>query len=165
MLELFLYLHIMKYRQLTKEQFENLHEEFAIFLASQKIDANQWSQIKEEKPNIAEEEMNIFSDIVWDDVLVKTKYIEHFSKTSVNLFKCDEEEIHRIAIKINWDINLLDQEGFEWLMKNPMDNLVDIFKGTKSYNLDRNTEIFDLIEKGSSISKGEIFEYFNQLTQ
>ena len=52
---------------------------------------------------------------------------------------------------------------FEWLMQNPMDNSVDIFRGTKIYNTERNLEIFDLIEKGSSISKGEIFEYFSQL--
>ena len=153
----------MKYRQLTKEQFENLHQEFARFLASQSIDVKEWNQIKKEKLYVAEEEMNIFSDIVWDDVLTKTNYIEHFSKTSANLFKCEQTEIHRIAIKIDWDINLLEQEGFEWLMKNPMDNSVEIFKGTKPYTTERNLEIFDLIEKGSVISKGEIFEYFNQL--
>ena len=153
----------MKYRQLTKEQFESLHEDFARFLATQSIDLIEWNQIKKEKPKVAEEEINIFSDVVWDDVLTKTNYIEHFSKTSLNLFKCDEKEIHRIAIKINWDINLLEQEGFEWLMKNPMDNSVEIFKGSKPYNSERNIEIFDLIEKGSSISKGEIFQYFNQL--
>ncbi|MDB2384873.1 DUF6495 family protein [Polaribacter sp.] len=153
----------MKYRQLTKEQLESLHEEFARFLASQKIDAKEWKTIKEEKPNVAEEELNVFSDVVWDDVLTKTNYVEHFSKTTVNLFKCDEKEMHRIAVKINWDINLLEQEGFEWLMKNPMDNSVDVFKGTKPYDKERNVEVFDLIEKGSSISKGEIFEYFNQL--
>jgi len=154
----------MKYRQLTKEQFESLHEDFARFLATQSIDDKEWNQIKNEKPQVAEDEMNVFSDVVWDDVLSKTNYIEHFSKTSANLFKCDEKEIHRIAIKIDWDINLLEQKGFEWLMKNPMDNSVEIFKGTKPYNGNaRNEEIFDLIEKGSSISKGEIFEYFNQL--
>ena len=79
------------------------------------------------------------------------------------MFKCDEEEIHRIAIKINWDINLLEQKGFEWLMQNPMDNSVEIFRGSKSYGKERNIELFDLIEKGSNISKGEIYEYFNQL--
>ena len=153
----------MKYRQLTKEQFENLHEEFAHFLASQSIDMKEWNQKKKEKPNVAEDEMNVFSDVVWDDVLSKTDYVEHFSKTSVNLFKCDDEEIHRIAIKITWDINLLEQKGFEWLMQNPMDNSVEIFKGSKPYNSERNIEVFDLIEKGSSISKGEIFEYFNTM--
>jgi len=154
----------MKYRQLTKEQFESLHQEFARFLASQNIDATEWKQIKEEKPNVAEDEMNVFSDVVWDDVLHKTKYLEHFSKTTANLFKCENEEIHRIAIQVNWDINLLEQEGFEWLLKNPMDNSVEVFRGTKPYNQsDRNAELFDLIEKGSAISKGEIYEYFNQL--
>lgn len=154
----------MKYRQLTKEQFESLHEEFARFLASQSIDVNEWNQIKLEKPTVAEEEMNVFSDVVWDDVLTKTKYLEHFSETTANLFKCENEEIHRIAIKVNWDINLLEQQGFEWLLKNPMDNSVDVFRGTKPYNQsDRNAELFDLIEKGSAISKGEIYEYFNQL--
>ncbi|MEN8777194.1 MAG: DUF6495 family protein [Polaribacter sp.] len=154
----------MKYRQLTKEQFESLHQEFARFLASQNIDATEWKQIKEEKPNVAEDEMNVFSDVVWDDVLDKTKYLEHFSKTTANLFKCENEEIHRIAIQVNWDINLLEQEGFEWLLKNPMDNSVEVFRGTKPYNQsDRNAELFDLIEKGSAISKGEIYEYFNQL--
>ncbi len=98
-----------------------------------------------------------------DDVLTKTAYLEHFSKTSVNLFKCGDEEIYRIAIKITGDINLLEQKGFEWLMQNPMDNSVEIFKGTKPYNTERNIEVFDLIEKGSTISKGEIFEFFNSL--
>lgn len=153
----------MKYRQLTKEQFESLHQEFAQFLATQSIDVIEWNQLKKEKPNVAEEEMNIFSDVVWDDVLTKTNYIEHFSETTANLFKCDKDEIHRIAIKVNWDINLLEQNGFEWLMKNPMDNSVEIFKGSKKYNKERNSEIFDLIEKGSVISKGEIFDYFNSL--
>jgi len=34
----------MKYRQLTKEQLESLHKEFAQFLATQKIDAVQWQK-------------------------------------------------------------------------------------------------------------------------
>lgn len=154
----------MTYRQLTKEQFEGLHSEFAQFLATQSIDVKEWKQIKEEKPAVAEEEMNIFSDIVWEDVLTKTQYLSHFSKTSVNLFKCDAAKIHRIAIKVKWDINLLEQKGFEWLMQNPMDNSVDIFKGSKSYTLKRNLELFDLIEKGSSIDNGEVYEYIYGLT-
>lgn len=154
----------MKYRQLTKEQFESLHKEFAQFLATQSIDVKEWNEIKKGKPNLAIQEMNIFSDIVWEDVLSKTHYLEHFSETTANFFKCDENEIHRIAIKVNWDINLLKQEGFEWLMKNPMDNSVDIFKGSKTYKTERNNEIFALIEKGSSISKGEIYNYFSALS-
>lgn len=153
----------MKYRQLTKEQFEGLHEEFARFLASQNIDKKEWDELKKEKPNVAEDEMNVFSDVVWDDVLTKTEYLEHFSEKTVNLFKCYEEEMSRIVIQVNKDINLLEQDGYEWLLKNPNDDEIEYFNGSKKYAGERNSEIFDLIEKGSSISKGELYEYFNRL--
>ncbi|MDP2541726.1 hypothetical protein C8N26_1729 [Tenacibaculum lutimaris] len=154
----------MKYRQLTKEQFEGLHEEFARFLASQNIDKKEWDELKKEKPHVAEDEMNVFSDVVWDDVLTKTAYLEHFSPNLVNLFKCEEKEIHRIVIKIEKDINVLEQEGFEWLLKNPNDEAIEFLRGSKAYQEERNVELFDLIEKGSTISKGELYEYFDRLT-
>lgn len=154
----------MKYRQLTKEQFEGLHEEFARFLASQNIDKKEWDELKKEKPNVAEDEMNVFSDVVWDDVLTRIAYLEHFSPNLVNLFKCEEKEIHRIVIKIEKDINVLEQEGFEWLLKNPNDEAIEFLRGSKAYQEERNVELFDLIEKGSNISKGELYEYFDRLT-
>ena len=83
----------MKYRQLTKEQFEDLHIEFANFLASQSIDKKEWEELKKNKPNVADDEMNIFSDVVWDDVLNRIEYLEHFSEQSINLFKCYQEEL------------------------------------------------------------------------
>jgi len=153
----------MKYRQLTKEQFESLHHEFAQFLATQKIDVNEWKEIKTKKTELAEEELNLFSDLVWEDVLNKVNYLEHFSSTSINVFKTEQKEVSRIVVQVNKDIDLLTQEGYEWLLKHPKDESVDYFKGTKVYGSERNTEIFDLIEKGSQISKGELFEYFNRL--
>ena len=74
----------MKYRQLTKEQFESLHQEFAQFLATQSIDVKEWTTIKAENPKLAEEEMNLFSDVVWEDVLTRTKFLEHFSPKTIN---------------------------------------------------------------------------------
>ena len=154
----------MKYRQLTKEQFESLHSEFAHFLASQSIDVNEWNQIKKEKPQVAEEEMNVFSDIVWDDVLKRTAYLEHFSSNTINLFKCEETRIYRIVIKVTTEsINLTEKEGYQWLLKNTKDPSVEILQGNKEYRDERNSEIFDLIEKGSCISKGELFEYIKKL--
>lgn len=154
----------MKYRQLTKEQFESLHEEFSKFLATQSIDVKEWKKIKEENPNLAEDEMNIFSDVVWDDVLSKTEYLEHFSKTSLNLFKCNEVEMKRIVIKVHKDIDLLTQNGYNWLLKNYNDSTVEFLNGSKKYSNERNTEIFDLIEKGSAISKGELYKFFEKIT-
>lgn len=154
----------MKYRQLTKEQFESLHEEFARFLASQSIDVKEWNQIKEEKPQVAEEEMNVFSDVVWDDVLTRTAYVDHFSANMLNLFYCDEDKMKRIVVQVNKpDIDISGQEGYQWLLQHATAPEVEILQGSKKYHTERNVEVFDLIEKGGTISKGELFRYFEAL--
>lgn len=144
----------MKYIQLTKEQLEELHEEFATFLASQQIDIKEWDEIKKKKPEVVDEEINLFSDMVWEDVLTKAKYIEHFSKVSINLFCCTEGVIQRIMIKSKDNsIDLSSQEGIQVLLKNPTAGQFEFFKGAKKYEKERNLEIFDLILKGASINK------------
>mgnify|MGYP000539549693 FL=1 len=156
----------MKYRQLTKEQFLELNKEFAEFLATQQIDVKEWETIKKEKPALAEEELNIFSDVVWEDVLTKTEYLEHISKNDINLFKCSSKEIIRIYIKLN-DVSksFLDKNDFEWFLKNPVSESIDYFKASKKYTEERNLEIFKLIEMGSVISKGDLFNATIQLIQ
>lgn len=148
----------MKYRQLVKEQFEELHEEFAKFLASQKIDVKEWQILKKEKPEVAEEEMNVFSDVVWDEVLTNAEYIEHFSKSSINLFKCKQTLIERIMIKTsNPDVDFHTEEGILWLTKNASDSSLEYFYAHKNYSKERNLELFDLVEKGSHITKGGLY--------
>ena len=49
----------MKYSRLTKEQFEELHQEFINFLATQSITADEWSNIKTNKPELAEQELDL----------------------------------------------------------------------------------------------------------
>ena len=41
----------MKYSRLTKEQFEELHQEFINFLATQSITADEWTNLKANKPD------------------------------------------------------------------------------------------------------------------
>lgn len=149
----------MKYRQLTKEQFEELHEEFAKFLAAQQIDVAEWNAIKKSKPEVAEEEMNLFSDVVWEGVLKKVNYLEHFSSDNINLFRYDAENIQRIVVTATkTDFDFLKETDYNWFVENSKDESIEYFKGQKPYLKERNTEIFDLIEKGSIISKGDLFE-------
>ncbi len=148
----------MKYRQLTKEQFEELHAEFARFLASQKIDAKEWKELKKEKPEVAEEELNIFSDVVWEQVLDNANFVEHFSKQSINLFKTQQTLVERILIKTkNPSIDFQTEQGLSWLLSNASDESLSYFYAHKNYEKNRNLEIFDLIEKGAVISKGALY--------
>jgi hypothetical protein len=50
----------MEYTRLTKEQFEELTQEFTNFLATQAIDKAEWDSIKANKPDIAEQELDVF---------------------------------------------------------------------------------------------------------
>ncbi len=149
----------MKYSKLSKEQFEELNEEFAVFLAAQSIDVKEWTSIKENKPELADKEMEVFSDFVWEKVLNKANYLEHFSPDSLNLFKCNEKAIERIVVKVHKEgINLLETDGFEWLLDHSKDPRIEYLKGKKAYSQDRNDEIFDLIQKGGVVSDGKLFE-------
>lgn len=67
----------MKYQRLSKEQFEELHQEFINFLATQSITSDEWEEIKTNKPEVAEQELDVFSDLIWEGVLNKVEYIEH----------------------------------------------------------------------------------------
>ena len=156
----------MKYRQLTKEQFLELHKEFAEFLATQQIDVKEWETIKKDKPKMAEDELNIFSDIVWENVLTKTEYIEHISDKHINLFKCNSKEIIRIYIQLN-DVskNFLNEVDFNWFKENPLNDSIEYFRAAKKYQKKRNTEVFELIEMGGEISKGSLFTETCQLIQ
>ncbi len=150
---------MMKYTKLTKEQFEELNEEFAVFLAAQSIDVKEWTSIKEDKPELADKEMEMFSDFVWEKVIDKANYLEHFSEDSLNLFKCAQDNIQRIVVKVNKEgINLFESNDFEWLLDNSKDPRIEYLKGKKEYSQDRNAEIFDLIQKGSVVSDGQLFE-------
>ncbi len=160
----FLCLYFMKYQQLTKEQFSALHKEFAEFLATQQIDAKEWHKIKTENPSMAEEELNIFSDVVWEDVLTKTEYLEHISENHINLFKCESDNIFRIYIKLN-DENksFLNEADYQWFLENPLNERFEYFKAEKKYTKERNQELFELIEMGSQISKGALFNVISKL--
>ena len=154
----------MKYAKLTKEQFEELNEEFAVFLAAQSIDAEEWTRIKEEKPELAEKELEVFSDFVWEKVLSKANYLDHFSQNSLNLFKCDDEGMERILVKVDREgIDLLQADDFNWFLDNSRDPSIEYLKGSKPYSMERNQEIFELIKQGSVISNGELFEGIHKL--
>ncbi|MDR9456139.1 MAG: DUF6495 family protein [Salegentibacter sp.] len=154
----------MKYARLTKEQFEEMHQEFINFLASQSITAEEWQDIKVNKPDVAEQELDVFSDLVWEAVLNKVEYLEHFSPNQIFLFQITAATINLIAIKIeNEAIDLRTKEGYNWLQGNLLDESVNIYTSTKAISDDRNKDIFALIQQGANITKGELYTYFEKV--
>ena len=156
----------MKYARLTKEQFEELHQEFINFLASQSITADEWTELKANKPEVVEQELDVFSDLIWEGVLNKVKYLEHISPRQLMLFHISETHMDLIAIKVeNEEIDLTNDYGYKWLQQNINNDDVVLYTSTKAIKEDRNKDIFVLIQQGSSITKGELFTYFSEVLE
>ena len=154
----------MKYARLTKEQFEELHQEFINFLAAQSITADEWTSIKKDQPEVAEEELDVFSDLVWEGVLKQVGYLEHISPHQMHLFHCLEQEIRLIALKVkNKTVDLTNKDGFEWFRNNLLSDDVEFYTSKKTYSKDKTLDKFKLIEQGAVITKGDLFRYFEKL--
>lgn len=156
----------MKYKRLTKEQFEALHQEFATFLASQSIDKKEWDEIKTNKPEIAEQELDVFSDLIWEGVLTNAQFLEHFSKNHIFLFHCQKDFIQSMVIKsLLPNVDFLAKDGLQWLSDNIFTETVEIHTGRKDYEKERNEAIFDLITQGTILSDGQLYIQINTIIE
>ena len=153
----------MTYARLTKEQLEELHPEFINFLATQSITAEEWEDIKANKPEVAEEEIDIFSDLVWENVLTKAKYLEHISPNQMHLFELREDKMALIAVKVNKEgIDITSKEGYAWLRENLGDDDVVFMSASKEYSEKPNQDKFKLIQQGAVITKGDLYTWFSR---
>lgn len=154
----------MKYARLTQEQLEELHEEFINFLATQSITAVEWESIKTEKPEVAEEELDVFSDLIWEGVLSRVEYLENISAQHMHLFWLTEKEMKLISVKVrNPEIDLTTSVGFAWFKKNWQSDYIDYLTASKAYSQDRNQDKFDLIKQGGVITRGDLFRWFDEI--
>jgi len=149
----------MKYARLSKEQFESLHEEFALFLATQSIDKKQWDQIKTENLTLTDELLDLFSNMVWDQSLDKITYLENRSDHHLFLFKCLDKRIDLILIQLESNCPSLSEKDYKrWLGEHLTDPQVSIFESSRIFNEDFKKEKFKLIEQGALVTDGATFE-------
>ncbi len=154
----------MKYTRLSKEQLEELHPEFINFLASQSITGDEWSDIKANKPDVAEDEIDVFSDLIWEGVLSKVSYLENISAQQMHLFAMEEKEMKLISVKLrNPEVDLTTKTGFDWFKKNWQSDFVDYLTASKMYTDDKNLDKFKLIEQGAVITKGDLYRWFDKV--
>lgn len=154
----------MKYARLTKEQLEELHPEFIRFLASQSIDKAEWDTLKAEKPEVAEQELDVFSDLIWENVLEKAEWLEHYSKNHIFLFKVIKEGMESIIIHAhNTHADFQTQGGLQWLNENIFSDEVQVTCGKKAFGDDRKADIFSLIQQGATLSDGELYKQFEDM--
>lgn len=144
----------MKYRKLSSVELKELEKEFIDFLIVNGITADVWVDLKEKDVSKAESIMDSFSDVVFEGVFRKVKYLEFVTPTSLKCFQCLETEIVLVG---------LDSEGsseIDFTTENWMSNLdnVKIYNSSKPYSEVRELELFNMVQKGASISDGTLFK-------
>ena len=155
----------MKYRRLTKQQLEELKPEFVNFLATQSITGEEWKKLKNDKPEVAEDEVDVFSDLIWEGVLTKVDYLENVSAQHMHLFHCAVKEMKLISVKVmNPDIDLTTATGFNWFKKNWQSDFVEYLTASKAY-IEENLDKFKLIEQGAVITKGDLYKWFETMIE
>ena len=161
----------MKYRRLTLEELNDMETEFVRFLVSNTVTAEDWEKLKSDDPERAEKLIEIFSDIVFDKVLEKVKYIEHRSPYDIKTFRCLEDKIELLGLKVSSvaGIDFTQSQTTDNMLaylKNAPSGSVQMYSAEKAYkDNDPKKEIFNMLENGAAISDGKIFEALLTLKQ
>jgi len=143
-----------KYRRLTKDELLSFEKEFVDFLVVNGIMADDWVKIKSEEKEKAEEIITQFSDVIFEGLMRKVKYLEFVSDKSIKCFQCLEKEI----ILVGMDADLTSDVDFTSKDWNKDVSKIKVYTQTKSYHKQRELELFDLVLSGAEINDGKLFK-------
>lgn len=149
----------MQYRRLTKEEFENMSKDFAIFLASNSIDKKEWDELKESDPDKVDGMLDIFSDMVFEKALTSCRYLERISETEIHTYFFTDSSAHMVTIKIKegYTGDFIHDKLSTIFMQLLEEKGLEVYQGTKEYTKKREHEMFDIMQQGAQFSKGELY--------
>ena len=146
----------MKYRLLTKKELEPLNEEFLKYLLVANVTPQNWEVLKKEDTEAAEKHLEVFSDMVLDRILSTISFVDIVLTDRVEVYQFLKEKAYIFAIenKTKGSFDFTSQ-----ILKDLDLKQVNIIKGEKQFNQDRELEIFKILQKeNASISNGDLFK-------
>lgn len=147
-----------KYRALTQDELGGLEKEFVDYLIVNGITADDWVKIKDEEKDKAEDIIVLFSDVVFEGVMRKVKFLEFREKSDLKAFQCLEEKIILVGMMSeNREVDFTENEYLETAAQNPPGG-VKVYTTEKPYSKVRELELFEMIQAGCSISDGRVFK-------
>ena len=147
-----------KYKRLNNEELKALEKEFVNFLSSMQITGPDWEKMKKNEEGKAEELILVFSDVVYDKVLTKIKFLEYRDVKTLNIFKCMDDKIALVGLRVkdHSSLDLTAPDIFsQWTNNNT--SSVNVIKTEKSYIKERGEEIFELLQNGCLITDDRLF--------
>lgn len=151
-----------KYKRLTSEELKLLEKEFVNFLASAQITAADWEKMKNNEAEKVEELIAVFSDVVYEKVLGKVKFLEYREPKTLNIFNCQENKIVLIGLRVkeHSSLDLTAPDIFnQWSESHT--SSVNVIKTEKKYVKERGEEVFELLQNGCLITDDKLFNILN----
>lgn len=155
----------MKYRRLTKEELQELEQEFVRFLASNSVTADEWVQLKSDTPEKAEGLIDVFSDIVFENILSKVEYMEHKQKNLLRVYHFLDDKVLMMGMvhRGNRVVDFAENLSVDEMLEQVREGQLELFSGEKKYKQLKEKEIFFILEEGALISKDPTL--FNTLSE
>ncbi len=151
-----------KYRVLNKEELQDLEKEFIDFLVLNGIPSDEWLSIRKDHEK-ADKMIELFSDVVFEKILREVKYVDHYAKNSIKLFKCDSERIYLRGIDTEEDtIDFVNAENVQTILEKHKAD-VQVYSSDKAYHPIREEEIFKMLQSGCQISTGTFYNSLDPL--
>ncbi len=154
----------VKYKRLSTEELNALEKEFINFLSSMQITGADWQKMKIRENIKAEELITVFSDLVYDKVLKKIKFLEYRDAKTLNIFNCLENKISLIGIRVKdqSSLNLTSDDIFsQWTESNL--SSINLIKSEKNYTKERELEIFELLQTGCLITDDKLYNLLMEM--
>lgn len=149
----------MKYKRLSTEELQALEPEFINFLASAQITGADWEKMKKNEIEKANELIDVFSDVVYDKVMSKIKFLEYRDAKTMNIFNCGDDKMILVGLRVkeNNSLDLTAPNIFsQWNSTNA--GAVNVIRTEKNYSKERGVEVFDLLQSGCLITDDRLFK-------
>lgn len=148
-----------KYRALTHGELQELENEFIEYLVLNGITASDWVNMKETNPIAAEKLIDLFSDVVFESILRKAKFIEKRGQNYLHVFHCLPEEIVLVAMETpdSEDVDFTNPDYVNSSMLTPPASL-QVYTTSKPYSKERELEIFDMLQSGCTLTDDRLFK-------
>ena len=148
----------MKFRLLNDNELQHFEEDFKHFLIINGVSNEEWISINQHEKDKAVELVSLFSDLILQRVYEKVNYLEYRSKNQLFIFKCDADEIHLTSLKSeDSSVDFSNPTLIHESIIHHSDK-ISYFTQTKSYQNDREIELFKMVEQGCIISTQDFYD-------
>jgi len=156
----------MKYRNLTYQELIVLKDDFNDFLYDHRYNRFEWRVLLDHDSSLAIDLLRKYSESTFDKVMKGINYLELRTNKMLRVMHCKRNAIVTLGIEVplHSNIDLLDIHT----LKNP--ELKDLkgyrcFKTIAPYQVERENEVFQLIENGAYVVDQTSFEHLSLLRQ